>query len=362
MHRLFLFPQWQAQTRDPVAAERLRVALLSGYAPPPAYTHVNVAALMQQTAAAISRWAELQQALDVESDTATANLAAQAQTRSALRRDLTDLTQLADAQTKHVQRAKMRHTQALQTMQAAKPGVHGGGSLADMSSSSSPLTNGAGVRPFQGGSSPGGAGDTHGVQQHLADFNPVLPHSTTAHNTAAPPPTGHTGQMMGMPGSIGAAVRGSPSQVLARQGLAEDPALSRSSDWPVAAARPVGLSESCSPPLPSSTPPQAIAHATSAQQRLREIKSLLERSEPRSKWAVLVEASLGLLPHESATYKHLLAMAHNYLKKYNGVAGAEIAQALWTCMDPRVFNPEDITRSQKRMADIYSQWTRRTQR
>lgn len=318
--------------------------------------HVNVSALLQKTAAAITRWADLQQAFEIESDTATTNLAAQAQTRAGLKRDLTDLTQLADAQTKHVQRAKMRHMQAIQ----AKSTGQATGQV-DMASGQPSIPGGAGMRSIAAG-----GGSTHsearGYHQHGHNFAAVGATTAAAHK-AVGPTSSHVGPLVGVPPSHGGALRAAPStSATSRQGLVEDSPVGQGSDWPVA-TRPGVFARSPSPPLPVPNPSQAPSpvQAKPLQQRLREVKVVLDRTDPRNKWAVLIEAALGLLPHEGPTYKHFFSNALVFLNRFNGGGGVEVAQALRTCMDPRVLDPEDITRSQQRLADVYAQWTRRGQ-
>ncbi|CAM9579327.1 unnamed protein product, partial [Ectocarpus sp. 12 AP-2014] len=83
-------PQQQQQQTLVRDADQRPSPLLSDYVPPAGFTHVNVPVLLQQTASAIVRWEELQKSLDVRSDSAPANLAAQAHVRSSLKRDLTN--------------------------------------------------------------------------------------------------------------------------------------------------------------------------------------------------------------------------------------------------------------------------------
>lgn len=376
--------------------------------PPPAYTHVNVPALMQQTSAAIERWGELQNTLDITSDSATPNLAAQVQARASLKRDLTNLTQLADAQTKHIQRAKMRQLQAMQTnKQPAQGGfasaqvgfasAHGGfpgGATARMVAGTAV---GAGAGAGVGTAVSGGAmaGDAYGFPTQPHDVNPSPVGVVPAAMRVAPMPlpsshvTGSASSMGavlmqqqhqqqgGGGGGPGVAHGGGLSAAARPVDHPEDGRLGHaSSDWPSSppgATRPAVSSTSPSPPLP---PPPSVAvpaaapisqglrqqHAISLQHRLREIKQRLDITEPRNKWVVLVDASLRLQPHESATYKQFFMTIQGMLNNYNGAAGAEVAGALRNCLDPRVFDAQNIKRSQEMMANVYAQWARRGQR
>lgn len=309
---------------------------------------------MQQTGAAISRWADLQQALDIESDSAAANLAAQAQTRLALKQDLTELTQLADAQTRHV-KTKMRQMQTMQAIQAAKAAGQVAGQ-GDMTPGSSPLQTGGLGRLVVPGALANS--EVRSFQQHAQDFNTVGTHPSAPSNTG--PPSSHAGPLGGVNSFHGAGIRTPSTPSETRQGPAEEQAVGRNLDWSVASQS--SFSASPSPPLPIAAPSQASTQAVPLQRRPREIKSILDRTEPGNKWAVLIEASLGLRSHESAIFKQFLLTALKFLNTFNRPASAELSQALRTCVDPRIFDPEDITRSQQRMADVYTQWTRRGQR
>lgn len=311
----------------------------------------------------------------MESEEAAANLAAQAQTRSALKRDLTDLTQLADAQTKHIQRAKIRQMQAMQAMQASKAGGQGGGGGGQQGAPRvgppPPLL--AGATPARAVTAAGGlatalTNEVHGFPQQQHDLDSVASRVSSPLNSMSPSSQG--GPLVSLTSSQGSAGRAPSTPTMGRQGVAEDsPMGGRSQDWSAVAPRHSVLSSSPSPPLLSTSPPsqQLSQHqqqqpgAPPLQHRLRETKSLLDRTEPRNKWAVLIQASLRLLPHESSTYKQFLVTAVSFLNSYNGPPGADVAQALRSCVDPRVFDPKDITRSQQRMANVYAQ-ARRGQR
>lgn len=384
--------------------------MLSGYVPPPAYTSVNVPALMQQTSAAIERWGELQKTLDITSDSATPNLAAQAQARSSLKRDLTNLTQLADAQTKHIQRAKMRQLQAMQTnKQPAQGGfasaqggfssAHGGFPGGATARVAAGTAAGAGAGAGVGAAVSDGtmAGDAYGFPTQPHDVNPspvgVVP--ATAMRAPMSLPSSH---VTGSASSMGAVLMQQQQQHQQQGGGGGGPEVAHgggmsaaarpvdhpedgrmghaSSDWASAlpgATRPAVSSTSPSPPLappPSVAVPAAASisqglrqqHAMSLQHRLREIKQRLDITEPRNKWVVLVDASLRLQPHESATYKQFFMTIQGMLNTCNGAAGAEVAGALRNCLDPRVFDAQNIKRSQEMMANVYAQWARRGQR
>lgn len=284
-----------------------RSLLLSEYVPPAAYTQLNVPVLMQQTTAAISRWGELQKNLDIRSDEAPANLAAQAQVRLSIKRNLTNLTQLADAQTKHTQRIKMqRKMQAMATKAPAQGGFRGG-----------VVGGGAGaVLEARGGVQAGEAYNNFPPKPQVALQQPpgVLTAGAVLHGAGAAKSSPYaTGS-----GSMGA--------VLTRQGSGGG------------GGGGLGV-------------PQA-------QNNLRQ---RIDRTEPGNKWAVLVEASLRLPPGDGSTFKQFTLMVQNFLNNYNGDVGAEVARALGTCLDPRVFNPVDIKRAQERMTGIYSRF-RRSQR
>lgn len=297
-------------------ADRRKSLLLSEYVPPAAYTQLNVPVLMQQTAAAITKWGELQQSLDVTSDAAPANLAAQAQVRSSLKRDLTNLTQLADAQTKHTQRMKMRHMHAMAMKAPAQGGFRGGG-----------IAGGPAGPAWEarGGTPPAGEGYSNlppkrqaPVQQPPETLAPAS-HAAGAIN---PSPYAANG------GSVGA--------VLAQPGG--------------------GGGGGSGGTAGTGAPPQA------QNNRLQGIKQRIDRTEPANKWVVLVEASLRLPPADGTTFKQFTFMVQNLLNTYNGDVGAEVARALGTCLDPRVFDPTAIKRAQERMADIYSRFRRSSQR
>ncbi|CAN0535590.1 unnamed protein product [Ectocarpus sp. 8 AP-2014] len=86
------------------------------------------------------------------------------------------------------------------------------------------------------------------------------------------------------------------------------------------------------------------------------IRQRIDRTEPANKWVVLVDASLRLPPGDGTTFEHFTCMIQNFLNNYNGDVGAEVARALGSCLDPRVFDPTDIKRAQERMADICSRF------
>ncbi|CAM9515149.1 unnamed protein product [Ectocarpus sp. 12 AP-2014] len=86
------------------------------------------------------------------------------------------------------------------------------------------------------------------------------------------------------------------------------------------------------------------------------IRQRIDRTEPANKWIVLVDASLRLPPSDGTTFEHFTCMIRNFLNNYNGDVGAEVARALGSCLDPRVFDPTDIKRAQERMADVCSRF------
>ena len=288
--------------------------------PPAAYTHLNVPVLMRQTAAAIARWGELQKHLDVTSEEAAANLSAQAQIRASLKRDLTNLTHLADAQTKHTQKVhKMRQMQAMAMKAPAHGGFRagGGGGVGGAMGVTAVQARG-GTPTVEGyGSSPPELQVTMQQQQQQQQQQPqgVLAAGAALDSAglANPPPPYATGAL--------------ESTELAQQGGA--------GDGPGA--------------------PQAQGG------NLRGIRQRIECTEPVNKWAVLVEGALRLPPGDGAAFKQLTYMSQNLLSNYNGDVGAEVARALGTCLDPRVFDPADIKRAQERMADMYARF-RRSQR
>lgn len=294
-------------------------SLLSEYVPPAAYTQLNVPVLMQQTAAAIARWGELQKNLDIRSDEAPANLAAQAQVRSSIKRDLTNLTQLADAQTKYTQRMEVRQTQAMATTTPVQGGIRGvvGSGL------------GGAVLEVRGGMPTGEAYNNFPQKPQQV----ALPQQQPAGGVAARAALHGGGAGASNPSPY--ATAGSATVGAARINQGSSGGGSGGSGLAV---------------------PQA--HQNSRHQGVRQ---RIDRAEPVNKWAVLVEAALRLPPGEGATFKQFTFMIQNLLNNYNGDIGAEVARALGTCLDPRVFDPLDIKRAQERMVDIYSRF-RRSQR
>ena len=296
-------------------ADRRKSLLLSDYVPPAAYTQLNVPVLMQQTAAAITKWGELQQSLDVKSDAAHANLVAQAQVRSSLKRDLTNLTQLADAQTKHTQRMKVRHMQAMAMVAPAQGGFRGG---------DGGVVEGAAGAPLEARGGATSAGEGYGnlpPKRQVPLQQPAGMLAPPSHAAGAVQPAHYAASS----GSAGAAV-------LPQQGGGSG-------------GTPGGVA-----------PPQA------PNNRVHGIRQRIDRTEPLNKWVVLVEASLRLPSADGPTFKQFTFMIQNLLTSYNGDVGAEVARALGTCLDPRVFDPMDIKRAQERMADIYSRFRRSSQR
>ena len=346
----------QAQT--PTEAERWKpsASLLSGYVPPVANTQVDVPVLMQQTSAAIARWGDLQKNLDVRSDTATGNLAAQAQARSSLKRDLTNLTQLADAQTRHIQRMKVRQTHTLHVTKPPSQGwvPPGGGSVG---SALTPTGTPGGVA--RGGAT--GEGFDFSPQPQVLNQAGASPAAAMRAASIPPPSHAASGSMGAVLMQQGASRSGVPPHavsVTARGDGAEDVRTTgRTSEWaPMTASssKPSTLSGTLSPP-----PLQQPQHAMPSQQRMQAVKEHLDRTEPRNKWVVLVDASLRLSPDEGPMFKHLCMMLQGFLSNYNGAVGAEVAQALRSCLDPRVFDAMNIKRSQERLADVYSRWAQR---
>lgn len=274
---------------------------------------------MQQTAAAIARWGELQKNLDIRSDEAPANLAAQAQVRGSIKRDLTNLTQLADAQTKHMQRIKMRQMQG----RATKAPSQGG---------------------FRGGVVGGGAGGA------VLEARGGVPTGEAYNNFPQKPQQVALPQQQQPPGgpAASAALHGGGA------GAANSPPYATTGSAPMGAV------------LVSQGSGGVGGGGLSAPQvqknnRHEGIRQRIDRTEPVNKWAVLVEASVRLPPGDGATFKQFTFMVQNLLNTYNGDIGAEVARALGTCLDPRVFDPMDIKRAQERMVDIYSRF-RRSQR
>lgn len=238
----------------------------------------------------------------------------------------------------------------MQAMQASKAPAQGGFQGAT-TTAPSPLMPAATSAGPEGGARGVVSGESYNFPQKKQDLIPPGAPPATAIRAAPMASTSHaTG------GPIGAALMqqgggGPDHQEFVRTEV-------RPSEWPSVTAlspRPSVLSPSPSPPVP----PQ---HALPLQQRLIEIKQRLDRTEPRNKWVVLVDAALRLLPHEGTTYKQFFMTIQGFLNNYNGTVGAEVAQALRSCLDPRLFDPTDIKRSQERMADVYSQWARRGQR
>ena len=306
---------------------------------------------MQQTSAAIARWGDLQKVLDVRSDAATANLAAQAQARSSLKRDLTNLTQLADAQTRHIQRMKVRQVQALQGTKTQSPGWFppGGGGAA---SALTPTTTPGSVA--RGGVT--GEGFNFSPKTQVLSKVGAFPGGSMRAASIAPPSHAASGSMgavlmqqgAGRPGGahgLSTTVRGDSADDVRTAG--------RTSEW----APPMTASSSRpSAPLGTPSPPLQPQHALPPQRRLQVVNERLDRTEPRNKWVVLVDACLRLSPDEGPMFKHLCVMIQGFLSNYNGTVGAEVAQALRSCLDPSVFDAMDIKRSQERMAGVYSRW------
>lgn len=321
----------QALARE---AEHRNSSSFSDYAPPATVSKVNVPALMQQTAAAIVRWGELQKKLDVRSDAASANLAAQSQVRSSLKRDLTNLTQLADAQTKHTQRMKIRQMQAMQqTAVAGNQGSFRGGLVPPVpgAAGAAPPIAMPGVRSSLG-AAPGVGLEARGGVAVGENYNNV--------------PT-RQGAMQQPPGVL------TNGPVLRAAGAANPSPYATSG---VSGGAPLiqqggGGSSSGSSGGGSGAPP-------GQSNRHQGVKQRIDRTESGNKWVVLVEASLRLPPTDGPTFKQFTLMIQNCLNNYNGDVGAEVARALGTCLDPRVFDPSDIKRAQERMADIYSRFRR----
>lgn len=325
--------------------------------PPAAYTHVNVPVLIQQTSAAIIRWGDLQKTLDVASDSATVNLSAQAQVRASLKRDLTNLTQLADAQTKHIQRTKMRQMQEMQqSAKAPAQGAFPGGVTATPSS-------------LAGGTTPTGSvgltreGYSYPSKPQSELNPPSVPVASMRGAQMSPPshapnaPIGAVLMQHGAGGAGAGVTHGSLAAARPDPPAEEQRADWRQSEWPSGTSSPRPPVQSTS--APPTVPPQ---HAMPLQHRLHDVKQQLDRTEPRNKWVVLLHAALQLPPNESHTYEQFFRTIQGLLTTYNGAVGAEVAQALRTCLDPRVFDPMDIKRSQDRMADVYYQWARHGQR
>lgn len=307
---------------------------LNDYVPPADFAHVNVHALMMQCSATIANWKRLQETLDVTSESSTSNFSAQARARASLKSDLTNLTKLADAQTKHMQKARIRNTQ-----EAPK---NNGGMPAAISAASTPS-----LLP-----STSGEGYKHPPKAS------AVPVSATRGPPMVPSPIvpGNPINQALIQQSGGGDARGSSS---ATQADFSDESRTRwqQPEWP---------SDTTSPRLTnlpvSSSPVQQPQQSIPLQSRLQEVKQRLDRAEPRNKWVVLIDASLRLLPNEGPTFEQFFMNIQNFLKKFNGPVGAEVAVALQSCFDQRVFDPTDITRAQRRMSDIFSQYTRRGQR
>lgn len=356
---------------------------MNDYIPPPAFTHVNVQALMHQTSSSIHRWGDLQKALDVACDSAAANLAAQAQARVSLKRDLTNLTQLADAQSKHIQKGKDRQRHAVHATKAPAAAEFSGSGRAPATAVGSAVTRlDATVRPTPPsllssaatpeevtprGDGMATSGEAYSFPLEQArDLNPSgsspamlavraagvsVPKGPPLHGTSVA-----TDTEFARHGAVGTPGTTHVSQASAELDRADDAVRARGvrhAEWPAATAIAA---------LPSSHPPTPAHNTLPLQQRLYEVKQRLDRTEPRNKWVVLVDAAIRLLPHESPTYKQFFITIQSLLNSYNGAEGVEIAQALRSCMDPRVFDPVDIKLSQERMAGVYSQWARRSQR
>lgn len=322
--------------------------LLSDYVPPAGFTHVNVPVLLQQTASAIVRWEELQKSLDVRSDAAPANLAAQAHVRSSLKRDLTNLTHLADAQTKHTQKMKLLQMQAMQQQvteagpAAAAQGVSRGGVAA------------VGAQPLPGGRNPAREGTGVGLDAarggvatgEAYDGFPSKRQQVVVQQPQRAPPAG--GALRAAGGGAGAANASSYAAsnsgpmggVLMQQGAGVGSG--------GAGAQGPGPGPGAAVGAGAGAPPPSNRH--------EGIRQLIDRTEPVNKWVVLVDASLRLPPSDGTTFEHFTCMIQNFLNNYNGDVGAEVARALGSCLDPRVFDPTDIKRAQERMADICSRF------
>lgn len=319
----------QTLVRD---ADQRPPPLLSDYVPLAGFTHVNVPVLLQQTASAIVRWEELQKSLDVRSDSAPANLAAQAHVRSSLKRDLTNLTQLADAQTKHTQKMKFRQMQAMQ-QQATEPAA----AVAAAAQEVQPLPGGR--NPARDGTGVGLDAARGGVATGEAydGFPPKRQQVVVQQPQRAPPAGGALRAADGGGGaanasSYAASNSGPIGAVLMQQG---------------AGGGSGGGGAQGPGPGPGAPPPS---------NRLEGIRQRIDRTEPANKWVVLVDASLRLPPGDGTTFEHFTCMIQNFLNNYNGDVGAEVARALGSCLDPRVFDPTDIKRAQERMADICSRF------
>lgn len=314
---------------------------LNDYVPPADFAHVNVRALMMQCSATMANWERLQETLDVTSESSTSNFSAQARARASLKNDLTNLMKLADAQTKHMQRARMRYTQEA-------PNNNGGVPVAPSAASTSsllPSTSGG-----QGG--PTGEGYNHPPKES------AVPVSVTRGQPMVPSPLapGNPINLALMQHGGGGDARGSSSATQA-DFSEESRTRWQPTEWPTDTLSP----RSTTLPVTSS-PVQPPQHSIPLQSRLQEVKQRLDRAEPRKKWVVLVDASLRLLPNEGPTFEQFFMNIQSFLKKFNGPVGAEVALALQSCFDQRVFDPTDITRAQRRMADIFSQCGRRGQR
>ena len=294
---------------------------------------------MHQTSAIIARWKELQETLDVTSDSSTSNLSEQARARASLKRDLTNLTQLADAQTKYMQRIKMRCNQET----PMSTGVSG-----DSIASTSLLAS----------TTPAGRGGLTREEYNHPTKDSAIPVSAPRGAPVVPspfPPENSIGAVLMHEGGDDD-VR--DSLTTEQQDRSEDPAAAwQPAEWPSSTPSPrqTGVPN---PPSPALPPQQVI----SLQHRLHNARQRLDRAEPRNKWVVLVDACLRLMPHEGSAFEQFFVNIQSLLKNFNGPLGAEVAVALQSCFDERVFDPTDITRAQQRMADIYSQCARRVQR
>ncbi|CAM9870283.1 unnamed protein product [Scytosiphon promiscuus] len=329
--------QQQQQKQQALAREsdQRNSSLLSDYAPPAAFSQVNVPVLMQQTAAAIVRWGELQKKMDVTSDAASANLAAQTQVRSSLKRDLTNLTQLADAQTKHTQRMKMRQMQAMQqtTITGNQHSFRGGVVPAVTAAGGvAPPVPIPGVRSSLGGAQ-GVASETRGGGPVGETFNNVPSRQVAMQQ---PPGVLANGPVLRAAGAT------NPSPYAS--GVSAGAPLMQQGGGGGSGGGSGGGGVSGAPPGQGN--------------RHQGVRQRIDRTESGNKWVVLVEASLRLPPTDGPTFKQFTLMIQNCLNNYNGEVGAEVARALGTCLDPRVFDPSDIKRAQERMADIYSRFRR----
>ncbi|CAB1109736.1 unnamed protein product [Ectocarpus sp. CCAP 1310/34] len=328
-------PQQQQQQTLVRDADQRPSPLLSDYVPPAGLALVNVPVLLQQTACAIVRWEELQKNLDVRSDSASANLAAQAHVRSSLKRDLTNLIQLADAQTKHTQKMKFRQMQAMQ-QQATEPAAAVAAAAAAAQ----------GVQPLPGGRNPARGGTGAGLDSARAgvatgeayDEFPPKRKQVVVQQPQRVPPAG---------GALRAAAEGGAANASSYAASNSGPTGAMLMQQGAGGGSGVGGAQGPGPGPGPGAPPS---------NRHEGIRQRIDRTEPANKWVVLVDASLRLPPGDGTTFEHFTCMIQNFLNNYNGDVGAEVARALGSCLDPRVFDPTDIKRAQERMADICSRF------